>query len=73
MKKVSFSANTAFPEIKRPCLCQGCPYCKHRLNASNMYCYVFGKYRCEDCNEFRCEGCMYTKVTATCNYCKRIL
>jgi hypothetical protein len=59
--------------IKRWCLCEGCSYCKHQLDKKNMYCYKFGQYRCEECNDYRCVNCVYTKIVTMCNYCMRIV
>jgi hypothetical protein len=72
VKSVHWDSNVKDIIIKRMCLCEGCPHCKYRLNSDNMYCYRFGKYKCEDCNEYRCKGCLYTKIVTMCNYCKRI-
>lgn len=71
-KRVHWDPLVKDTTIKRCCLCEGCPYCKHRLDKDNMYCYKFGQYRCEDCNDYRCENCLYTKVMTMCNYCMRI-
>ncbi len=72
-KTVKFHESVVDPDIKRTCMCQGCPFCKDKLNKESMYCFIFGKYRCEECDEYRCSDCLYTHVVTLCNYCKRIV
>ena len=68
-KHIVWSEDVIDPIITRSCSCEGCPHCKHRLSATNMYCSIFGQYRCIECKDYRCLGCLYSNV---CNYCKRI-
>lgn len=71
MVVVHWSPDTKDTIIKRNCLCEGCPCCKQRINKDNMYCHIFGEFRCKVCKDYRCKGCMYNNIV--CNYCKRVI
>ena len=70
-KKVKWSSNTIEPDIKRPCICTGCKSCKYILSISHPSCETFGKLKCKECNEYRCQGCFCTELDI-CNYCARL-
>jgi hypothetical protein len=73
MKSVQWSTETKDTVVKRACVCEGCPHCKHRINVENMYCNTFGEHRCKDCKDYRCTDCMCSTNNKICNYCMRII
>ncbi len=67
MSKVSF-VGEIIDTITRPCLCEGCPFCK---STEKMYCNVFTLLKCKKCKDFRCKDCFFNE--RVCNYCKRVI
>ena len=67
-KQVQWAFDVEDTVIKRFCLCEGCPHCKHK---TDMYCSVFTQHKCKECKEYRCHNCLYNKDI--CNYCMRIV
>lgn len=65
-KRVSWDVNVIETYVKKPCECQCCYICR-----KNTKCGVFGKFKCIECNEWRCGLCIKINILM-CNNCLKI-